>query len=1117
MSTIVIRINGTNVTADVIFSDAAFGSQVNGQPGPANLRVRDKGHIHNFKAGQTLTLDVDGTRVWGGWMTLVQPAYAFKVDDTTDATETERLWIITGVDYNMLFSKRFLINVAHPTKQIPNFPAGTHDDTLIFDMVANLLDLSGDGITTGGVDHVGSPNPDHAGNVGNPGDSWGAAMNIIRQPIGSIFYITPGKVLTYVDVDTADAPFALSDTPSGAEIGYADMTIQRDATNMVNDALVWGAGTSPSHTIKFGRSEDATSIAAHGRWQSGEFTTLLFRQASVDLRASTKVYGSPSNKRGGKDDAVAVTCTVFQSGFVAGQKVDFRSDVFGYHDVLPIRRMQITFPTPTSVQYTMTLSHDIDGAWSYYEFWFPKNDFIVPPIDLDPGHGLPPLPTPGGCVCGITDSFTRTATSEWGTSDSTIPWIFENPSDNGVADYFSVDGSSGMFAQTYVIDEARPQTSIYLPLAATPVEVRLTISGFPARAATSGDAPVFRNTFFLFDIDQTSSFANYFNLAYSHLSGGGVQSRITAQRDGGSSDVALWTNPGDGRPYNLHILVDATGMFANWWDASTPEPVGWMVSSIGTNSFIPAFGMLPGWQTGNTAFTYSEAISFDNLDITGVDRCTEHRFDNFNRSVGPISVNTTPSVAWGSSDFGTLWTRPFPGINSVFGVASGAGYATVNGFGGETFEVNGSGPWATPTGFVFVMKMKVDGIDSNAPSVFLYPNGSLIASLDVELDGSVLFLSDSGNNVSAAFTPPVAGEYFWIKWERAPGGVSRAKVWNDSDSEPDWVVSTTNADIDLPTGFGIDFESHDNTTDPLTFTVDLVDFVYDGKPCFQCPRFDDFNRSVSGDWSNGWTVINGAGTLNVDGSTGVVTLADGDFVILSKTAPDVEIPGFTQTGRFMFDDLPVSNQAIYFTSDLSDGGSGMGLKIATGASTDTGYIGIAGGGTGQVVFTSDWTAGVWYGWRWEHVPSLTDRLRVWKESDGEPGTWTVERVPQTASPALFGNAEIGLETRHYGTSIRMDYIDFDNGSCDPTPTVGSTGGTSSGRVCETAARTDATHYQLVGAYVPGSSEVTVNGLRVRRGVTLAYTEDPEAGTIIFNDPVTLGATVEVCYQANGSL
>lgn len=408
MSTVVVLLDGADVTDHVIFEDAEFTQQANGQPGTARLRLRDSAHILGPRAGNTLTVDVDDVRVWGGWALRVSPGWFFAADDTSDPDETERLWVLEGVDYNILFSKRFLINKAHPTKMTPLYPANTPDDEIVLDIVARFLELGGDGISTAGVTHVGTPNPDQAGNVGNPGESWGASMTLIAQPTQAVFYIDPLKVLRYVDVETVTAPFALSDTPNHAtSFGYRDMEIMLDGTDLTNDMLVWGAGAHSTPDTRFDRVEDDDSIALHGRWQKGEFTTALFTHAGVHQRARSFVYGSPQSKRGGKDDSIQVACTTYRPGLTAGQIASFSSAVFDYADNLPIRRLGIRFPTPTDVEFKVYLSYDIDAPWSDYEFWFPKINFHIPPIVI-PDFPVPGLPPPPGADPNcVTDDFNR--------------------------------------------------------------------------------------------------------------------------------------------------------------------------------------------------------------------------------------------------------------------------------------------------------------------------------------------------------------------------------------------------------------------------------------------------------------------------------------------------------------------------------------------------------------------------------------------------------------------------------------------------------------------------------------------------------------------------------------
>jgi len=527
MATFEIRINGVDVTDDVIVKDAEFTSQVSGSPGACKFALKDMGHAYEFVVGQTLTLDVDGVRVWGGWVQNIGRKYFFPyTGEPYPISMIPRSLVIEGVDYNILFRKRFCFDKANPANGLlKSWPEDTHDDVMIRWLCEHDLDLSGDGLdTTTMVEHVGSPNPDAKGNPAAGGWSWEDAMKAIGRYPGGIFYITPGKKLVYTDVDTPSSAYYLTDVPgtidqwsggsvvwrdigtipdpwqpnnwydegqridvygygywpivyaqssgfSGStmpdfsengspggtgstvdneiswypvdpwfgggqnvgpgaivqpiaynghiyeaenygttgdtepawptdggtvldgvgdpgtgpvlvpdpmSIGYREMEILYNGSNLVTDAMVWGAGQGAKQ-VRFKRTVDEDAVAAHGLWQVGDFRGDLWRQASVDKRSNSFVYGSPQNKRGGKDDAVSVSVALFKPLFEVAQKVDFTSNVYGYRDVLPIRRMRITFPTTHDARFDLVLSHSIDEPWNTFEYWFPKIR-IPPPV-----------------------------------------------------------------------------------------------------------------------------------------------------------------------------------------------------------------------------------------------------------------------------------------------------------------------------------------------------------------------------------------------------------------------------------------------------------------------------------------------------------------------------------------------------------------------------------------------------------------------------------------------------------------------------------------------------------------------------------------------------------------
>jgi hypothetical protein len=384
IASISIKVNGIDITDDVVLEDTEFTSQASGaNPGTCSFRVKDKSRSMVFVVGQTLTLDIDDKRMWGGWVQNVSRQFFFPY---AGAEWTQpRAWKIEGVDYNILFRKRFCSDKADRSNmELKSWPADTDDSIQIHYLCEHHLDLEGDGIDyTTMIEAVGSPNPDKTGNAYGASWSWEAAMSNISNYPGAIYYIDANKRLVYADVDTVSAWYPLSDTPGAGEIGYREMEIIYNGSNLVNDALVWGAGQG-SKLVKFKRVRDQVSIDAHGLWQHGDFRSDMWRQASVDKRASGFVYGSPQNKRGAKDDAVSVMVTVFEPVYLAGEKVDFRSNVFGFEDVIPIRQMKITFPTKEHAQFDLMLSHYIDQPWNTSEFWFPPIRIPPPVVEIPP-------------------------------------------------------------------------------------------------------------------------------------------------------------------------------------------------------------------------------------------------------------------------------------------------------------------------------------------------------------------------------------------------------------------------------------------------------------------------------------------------------------------------------------------------------------------------------------------------------------------------------------------------------------------------------------------------------------------------------------------------------------
>jgi cell wall-associated NlpC family hydrolase len=352
MSIISLLYDGYEIIQDTILADATFESQADGHPGVCRFRVKDAGQIDAeqygfdsprfpagdggvstlgvFHAGLTIELRIDSQLVWAGVTTTVSREYAFDAENTSSPGTHQRFWVIEGVDWNVLFTKRMVWNVASPTDPIPTFTGTENDGDVVKQIMSQYMDLADDGISDLGVMNVGPLSPyGEPFNAATPGDPWGQVMDRITAAAGAIYYIDPDKVLQYADVEIPTAPYRLSDQPSSLDnaIGVRDFQILSSGTELANDALVWGAGQGTSEMV-FSRVEDAASQNEYGRFQWADFRSDMWLQDTVDRRAASYIYGSPTSQRGHNEPQIAVEATVFTPGFRVGQVVEVYSAVF---------------------------------------------------------------------------------------------------------------------------------------------------------------------------------------------------------------------------------------------------------------------------------------------------------------------------------------------------------------------------------------------------------------------------------------------------------------------------------------------------------------------------------------------------------------------------------------------------------------------------------------------------------------------------------------------------------------------------------------------------------------------------------------------------------------------
>lgn len=422
--------HGTDITDDVVIADARFTQKAQGAIGEGSFRVKDtRGGPYGpgyFVIGKEIRVLVDGTRVWGGYVMSVTREYAFAAQDTSSPTFVPRFWRIGVVDYNVLFSRRIVYDKSNPaTGQMQSYQ-NVNDSTVISNMLSNWVDL--DDLTNFSIATV-DPIGNDPFQPASPGNPFGSAMKAICDKTSGVFYISPGKVMVYRDHSTPTAPYVLSDRPASdpGSIGVREFTMLHSATEMANDALVWGAGQW-SDQLVYSRVQDATSIATHGRFQWSDFRTDMSLSSSVTQRADSYVYGSPQSKRGHKDDQVFWKCSTFVPGFVAGMVATIHSNVFGIQDDVPIKSTTITFPNPTTAKFDLELNHDMDEPWGIADWLWPPE----PPGSDQTRTETIPIPGIGPIIAGAPGAppqpgptFTRSHTIMGG--DAYAPFLDSSP------------------------------------------------------------------------------------------------------------------------------------------------------------------------------------------------------------------------------------------------------------------------------------------------------------------------------------------------------------------------------------------------------------------------------------------------------------------------------------------------------------------------------------------------------------------------------------------------------------------------------------------------------------------------------------------------------------------
>ena len=374
---VTIYVGDDDVTDRVVWSQTSFQSVASAQPGTCNITLRAPGTEQG--PGSLIKCYLNGDLAWQGYLFVLEEGYIFEADN-----EDPR-WVLSGVDLNILFDKLILYNHDHPTRSLDGdgtykrvhvdgghvvtVPRHTYDREYIKAMIKDAdLGLISPSINTDRmIDQVGQINPDGKFTPPTPGLTLRAFMqdvsaNVMRSTPGStIWYISPDAYLVYKEQDTEIAEFSVGDSDPGQEVMVKGLRLTTDISRIKNDVLIFTGNLNPDPAatqsrILYRHNSNSASISQYGRFQYSEVLGTSWLQGSINARASKILTqeGIPAGR---------AEFTTFRAGLFPGQLVNIYSGAHGVLENYPIRAIDISFLTPTTVAYRVTCSYDTQDPW----------------------------------------------------------------------------------------------------------------------------------------------------------------------------------------------------------------------------------------------------------------------------------------------------------------------------------------------------------------------------------------------------------------------------------------------------------------------------------------------------------------------------------------------------------------------------------------------------------------------------------------------------------------------------------------------------------------------------------------------------------------------------------
>lgn len=614
------------------------------------------------------------------------------------------------------------------------------------------------------------------------------------------------------------------------------------------------------------------------------------------------------------------------------------------------------------------------------------------------------------CASGdvACDTFQRTVTSGWGTSDAGGPW--------------SGSGSAYAVSPGYAEMSAGSTASLNTLSAASASDIDVTVKVTPPPVTSSYvDAGV---------AVRVSASGSYYSL--------GAYASSTA---GGNDNVALKVEPADtainpnvatsipgGTPIWLRLVAQgANPTTLRWkiWADGTTQPATWNGTAVDMTAALQSAGSIgvTGYSSsGQAAITFNGLVATPPSPVLASCPAATVDCDTFDRTV---------SGSWGSADVGGAWS------------ASGSRFAVSPG--SATVDADSTSPTAflsTPIQDVdAVVKVTPPGLGSAFSVTGILVRGSAAGAYKLGVydaqgnnggDYSVQLVrtTDNGSIVPDSATSIPGGTPVWLRLQ-AQGTFPttlRWRVWADGTPEPTaWIGSTTDAASSLQQAGQVGVVAYQSSgAVPFAFgALWASTLTSPPPPTLVCASgatvCDTYNRSVSGGWGTAdsggaWSIAGTPSNWSVAPVTGSITVSPKGTELgyqSSVSVRDVEIltkvvlplgPGSANTYAYVLGRASANASSYYRVGILQNTNTSTsflrvqrsdGTQLRTDQST-----GIP-SGNGRAV---------WLRVQFQGAGPTAIRVRAWADGSSEPPMWQFDSTDGTA--AMQNAGAVGVRAKN---------------------------------------------------------------------------------------------------------